>query len=278
VRGAQDDYNLYQGLRASLTEEAKTTLLQFSNIYTVNGHKSGIVFLRIIVRESHIDTAYTSRHIREQFSKLDQYMENVCVNNITAYNKHVYVLEAGLTARGETSTDKNSNVMKGLKACDDPNFHNWAIRKQDDFDEGTPINLPLLMKQAENKYLTAVMDGDWKATTKEQKEASVIALEAKLNGTQEPPPRTNNSKKNRNQRNLEAWMTKEPKNGEPQTMMRGNKQWHWCPHHGQWTIHLPAKCKIGLAKQAALEAQSQPGARPNMVLDAAMQAILEDDE
>jgi len=60
VRGAQDDYNLYQGLRASLTEEAKTNLLQFSNIYTVNNNKSGIVYLRIIVRESHIDTAYSS--------------------------------------------------------------------------------------------------------------------------------------------------------------------------------------------------------------------------
>ena len=44
-----------------------------------------------------------------------------------------------------------------------------------------------------------------------------------------------------------AWKKVPPKNGDPSTKkvhVNGiSKTYYWCPHHLQWTVHLPKECK-----------------------------------
>jgi hypothetical protein len=65
-RYAQDTYMLYKCLMASLTSKAKKKVLIWSNQYKIGENKtsSGVALLKIIIRESHLDTNATTNQIR----------------------------------------------------------------------------------------------------------------------------------------------------------------------------------------------------------------------
>ncbi len=47
-----------------------------------------------------------------------------------------------------------------------------------------------------------------------------------------------------------------PKDGEKHTKEVGKYTYHWCVHHMLWTIHPPAKCRLG--KQHKEEQKTKP--------------------
>jgi len=58
----------------SLTKEAKAKVMIWRQDYTVLDTPSGVALLKIIIRESHVDTCSTVLHIREKLSSLDTYI------------------------------------------------------------------------------------------------------------------------------------------------------------------------------------------------------------
>ena len=56
--------------------------------YTINEIPSGMVFLRVIITKSDVNTYATATHIRTQLSMLDEYMETVSLD-IIKFNLHV---------------------------------------------------------------------------------------------------------------------------------------------------------------------------------------------
>ena len=56
------------------------------------------------------------------------------------------------------------------------------------------------------------------------------------------PKNTNNR---RRQKQDEAWKRTAPKAGEPKTIKRDNKTWHWCIHHLAWCLHTSEECRKG---------------------------------
>ena len=180
-RGAQDTYMLYKCLMASLTNATKKRISLWSDQYRIGNNDlcSGVALLKIIIRESHLDTNATTNQIRTKLSNLDSYILTVD-SDIGKFNQYVKLLVQSLTARNQRTSDLLINLFKGYGAVSDEVFRAWLMRKQDDHEEGEELTPDDLMIAAKNKYDTMVEKGTWNAPTAEEK---IVALEAKFNST-----------------------------------------------------------------------------------------------
>ena len=78
-RAAQDSYMIYHCLLNSLSKEAKVKVQIWENEYIVENDDgthvpSGNLLLKVIIRESHLDTNATTQSIRTKLSNLDSYI------------------------------------------------------------------------------------------------------------------------------------------------------------------------------------------------------------
>ena len=175
VRAARDAEQLYHCLMASLSKEGKKKILIWESQYTIDGLGSGNLLLKIIVRESHLDTNATSASIRTKLTDLDRYLPTIG-HDITKFNAYAKLLIDGLRSRRETSHDLLVNLFKGYMACSDREFVAYIKRKQDSFEESTPIHVDNLMKNVTDKYKTRLQKGKWNAP--DINEAKIMALQA----------------------------------------------------------------------------------------------------
>ena len=180
-REAQDTYMLYKFLMASLTNEAKKKVSIWSSQYRIGENKmcSGVALLKVIIRESHLDTNATTNQIRTKLSSLDQYILTID-SDIGRFNQYVKLLVQSLTARNQTTSDLLINLFKGYSAVSDEAFRTWLARKQDSHEEGEEISPDELMLAAKSKYDLMIEKGTWNAPSAEEK---IVALEAKLEST-----------------------------------------------------------------------------------------------
>ena len=87
-RAAQDMAHLHLCLMNSLTQAGKDKVRLWSDQFILNGRESGILLLKIIIRESHLDTNATTNSIRTQLSNLDEYITTIGCD-IIKFNEHV---------------------------------------------------------------------------------------------------------------------------------------------------------------------------------------------
>jgi hypothetical protein len=92
-REAQDTYMLYKCLMASLSSNAKKTVSLWSDQYRIGDDDacSGVALLKVIIRESHLDTNATTNQIRTKLSSLDTYITTID-SDIGRFNQYVKVL------------------------------------------------------------------------------------------------------------------------------------------------------------------------------------------
>ena len=76
-RKAQDTCWLYNCLFSSLTTKGKEKVLQYQDQYHIDGIESGVLFLKVLIREAYIDSRAKSTSIRYQLSNLSNYIEDV---------------------------------------------------------------------------------------------------------------------------------------------------------------------------------------------------------
>ena len=99
IRPAQDNWMMYQCLMNSISKEGKDKITIWKNQYTVLGNLSGNLLLKIIVRESYLDTNATTANIRKKLSSLDTYI--LMINSdITKFNIYMSLFINSLAARG----------------------------------------------------------------------------------------------------------------------------------------------------------------------------------
>ncbi len=294
TRQAQNSAQLYKCIMDSLTNEGRSKIMLFSDDYTVEGIKSGAALLRVVIRESHIDTNATVRSIREQLSSLDIYMQSVS-SDIEKFNLHVRSLLDKLQARGKATEDLLPNLFKGYKAASDRAFVEYIMRKEEDYDESIDeeaISYNKLMSLALNRYKVLKEKGRWNAPTDEQKK--ILALEAKLDkmskskaSGNKPPEKkekpTNegsktNNKKAQPNREKPQWMSVPPKEGEPKTKEIDGKVYHWCPKHDAWTRHTPQECKGKGYKIQKMNPPKVDEDKPKVKLQAALSQVTVNDD
>jgi hypothetical protein len=160
---AQDTYMLYKCLMASLTSKAKKKILIWSNQYKIRENKisSGVALLKIIIRESHLDTNATTNQIRTKLSSLDAYISTID-SDIGQFNQYVKLLVQSLTARNQSTLDLLINLFKGYGAVSNKVFCAcWLLRKQSNGEEGEEM-------AAKNKYNSMMEKGIWNAPTGEE--------------------------------------------------------------------------------------------------------------
>ena len=156
-RAAQDTAQLYKCLMTSLSRSGKKKVHVWSIQYTIGNLGSGALLLKVIIRESHLDTNATSTNIRTNLTKLDKYLPTIGYD-ITKFNTHVKILVEGLKSRGETTQDLLVNLFKGYLACSDKEFVSYITTKKDKHEEGVGIKPDELMTFAENKYKTLIQN------------------------------------------------------------------------------------------------------------------------
>ena len=99
TRKAQDNDILFNCLMESISESARNKIVIWEEDYTVRGEYSGPLLLKVIIRESHLDTNATTSAVQTQLTNLHEYLPTIG-SDITKFNTHVKLLLGTLDARG----------------------------------------------------------------------------------------------------------------------------------------------------------------------------------
>ena len=260
-RAAQDMAHLYLCLMNSLTQAGKDKVCLWSEQFILNGHESEILLLKIIIRESHLDTNATLNSIRTQLSNLDEYITTIGCD-IIKFNEHVKRLLEQLKACGGEAHDLLTNLFKTYIAIKDARFVDYRNEKLSRYEEGKPMEADQLMTLTANKYKNMMIQNQWEVPSPH--DATIQALQTKVEKLQRElkrAPKPMQQKNQSPQKKKEGQMVKpqRPKwltnNEKPQTrqltrtrMWNGNK-WYWCSKEtggkceGRWVRHTPASCE-----------------------------------
>ncbi len=278
-RAAQDTHMLYHCIMNSLSKAGKEKVHLWESDYMIKEAapsnrklESGPALLKVVLRESHLDTKATVSSIRENLTDLPHYIGTVSFD-IEKFNSHVMMLMEGLRARGEKSDDLLNNLFKAYGAVQDTDFTSYIKRLNDRYLEEVQEFTPEeLMGYASNKYKTLVLQNKWNAPSPEQEQ--IQALQAKLSKLEKARRIGNerkggkhggggkgkkggdkNGKKRSADKELPKWMYQRPKDSElkkPRTYE--GKEWYYCSHEtggkcdGIYRRHKPGECR-GTGKQ-----------------------------
>ncbi len=278
TRFAQDSMQLYKCLHNSLSKVGRDKVTLHREAYCIGGQPVGVLLLKTIIQQSHIDTNATTSAIRHALATLDTYMPVVSYD-ITKFNQYVRTQLEALQARGETTHDLTTNLFRAFLTVKDKDFKEYIKRKESDYEENNERLEPeKLMSLAENRYKIRKLRGIWNAPSPEDEK--IIALEAKLKQLEtQADNKTNTSKGNQKRKStVEDWMLVKPKPGEPEDKQVNGKDWHWCPKHEKWTRHKASECQ---GKGAAKTSDKAPKAKPQerkVKFANALSALVEDSD
>ena len=272
TRAAQDNCMLFTCLMNSLSSSGKAKLNVHDKQYLIGDppNESGLCLLKILIRESHLDSNATSSMIRTKLSNLDEYLVETN-NDILKFNNHVRMLMDSLTARGETTQDLLTNLFKAYAACSDSTFVKYVADIQTKWEDGEEMTPERLMERVSNKYKIMKTKEVWNAPSAEQKK--LVALGAKISelkkkyedkkakldqskkresnkreSNKEKGTDTSNQKKTKLQK--PTWMFQKPKDADLRKPREWNgSKWHYCSPetggkcNGVYRIHKPSECR-----------------------------------
>ena len=258
-RQAQDTRMLYGCIMNSLSASGKAKLNINDEQYIIGkkGRRAGVCLLKVLVRESYLDSNATSTMIRTKLSNLDEYIVET-KNDIAKFNSHVRVLTDMLKSRGETTHDLLANLFKAYAACTDQVFVKYISDVQTRWEEGEELTSIQLMDKALQKYNILLSKEKWEAPSLHDEK--LIALEARFsemkrkwtNGKQANKKGKDGkkSKKLRKERKKPEWVNQRPSDADLKKPREWNNvKWHWCSTetggkcHGVYRVHHPSKCK-----------------------------------
>jgi hypothetical protein len=176
-REAQDTAMMSKCLLASLTEDALARVMLVEDEYHVGGEPSGNLLLRVIIRESSLDSNATATVIRMKLSTLEHYMPTVKIN-IKVFNTYVKLQLKMLTARGETTNDLLVHLFAAYQKASDKNFSKKARRELKMYERGQTITPSQLMATMEQYWEVLVEKGEWDAPSEEEQQ--LMVMKAKL--------------------------------------------------------------------------------------------------
>ena len=286
-RNAQNSTQMYKFLYASISEETKLMVLSDQSDYTITSGdtvtQNGPAFLKVIIRNTTVDTRSTVFHIRENLNHLDTYMAEATYD-IDIFNQYVTSQIEQLAARGEASSDLLINLFSAYMAVPDKKFVEYIEKQKDKYDEGEEVTTKNLMQVALIKYKDRKRADKWQAPSAE--EAQIIALTAQVHHLQSNQKTKSNAEtgsgkqkagKKSKSNDKYAWKTIPPSEGEPKTKKVDKKEYHFCMNHndgkGAWVIHLPKDCNQNGSHH---QQDTKPTSDKALTLSKALQSIIED--
>ena len=209
----------------SLTQARNDKVRLWSDQFILNGRESGILLLKVIIRESHLDTNATTNSIRTQLSNLDEYITTIGCD-IIKFNEHVKCLLEQLNARGGETQDLLTNLFKAYVSVKDVCFVDYINEKLSRYEEGELMEADQLMTLTANKYKNMMIKNQWEAPSPH--DATIIK-------PTHPKWLTNNEKLQKGQ--------------QSHTMVWNGNKWYWCSKEtggkceGRWVRHSPSSCE-----------------------------------
>ena len=176
-RAAQDTAHLHLCLMNSLTQARKDKVRLWSDQFILNGRESGILLLKVIIRESHLDTNATTNSIRTQLSNLDEYITTIGCD-IIKFNEHVKCLLEQLNTHGRETQDLLTNLFKAYVSVKNVCFVDYINEKLSRYEEGELMEADQLMTLTANKYKNMMIKNQWEAPSPH--DATIQALESKV--------------------------------------------------------------------------------------------------
>jgi hypothetical protein len=266
TRRAQDTLQLYMCLMNSLSTEGKSKILIWEKQYQIGDKGSGTLLLKVIIRESHIDSNATVQTITTKLMSLDKYILTIN-SDITKFNQYVKLLVQLLNARGKAIDESTlmTNLFRGYGAASDKRFRAYIARKEETWTEGPTAELDAdaLMNLANEKYKLMKTRDEWDAPSEE--EEKLIALQAQVAALKKKKPSFTKDKKDGNRKQAKGKQTskkpnpkkdkpdflrKPPKESERDKPINWNgKDWWYCHEstggkcNGEWRVHHPSKCR-----------------------------------
>ena len=264
TRAAQDSYMLYKCLISSLSKEARMKIETWEEDYLIRNNEgtivpSGNLLLKVIIRESHIDTNATTQSIRMKLSNLDEYIMKIG-SDITKFNGYVKMLLSSLHARGQRTEDLLSHLFKGYLAASDKVFVRYIEGKKEKYEEGKDLEPEKLMLLADNRFRLLKERDEWDAPS--QEEEKLLSLQAEVEKLKRGNKRKSNTKKEKNDnqntkksRRQETpvkpeWMKERPAEEDLKKPRQWNgSEWWYCHPEtggkcdGQYRRHKPSQCE-----------------------------------
>ena len=279
-RAAQDTAHLHLCLMNSLTQAGKDKVRLWSDQFILNRQESGILLLKIIISESHLDTNATTNSIRTQLSNLDEYITTIGCDFIK-FNKHVKRLLEQLKARGGETHDLLTNLFKAYISVKDAHFVDYVNERLSRYEEGEPMEADQLMTLTANKYNNMMIQNQWEAPSPH--DATIQALQTKVEKLQRelketPKPMQQKNPQSQKKKEGQSVKPQHPKwlfnNEKPQTgqlsqarIWNGNT-WYWCSKEtggkceGHCVRHTPTSCEgkafKGFKKRGMLKETPKP--------------------
>ena len=262
IRNAQASAQLFHCLAASITEDVAQRMIPFTENYTVGGTLDGPCYLKTLMDVCLMETAATTRLIRESLMNLEPKMSEYS-NNIEDFNNYVLLQLKLLSARGETTNDLMNSLLKAYKSVPDKEFVRYIKDREAATDDGREdLGAQDVMDIALNKYKLLTQHGEWMEP--DPAEAKLVALTAQLEllkknnvrlqgKLKKPFPKREKGKekgkdpikkKKKNNDDKWAWKDVKPKDGAPTTKVVNGKTYHWCVHHKKWTLHKSEECRL----------------------------------
>ena len=310
-REAQDNYMLYKCLISSLSKEARMKIEGWENEYVIRNNQgstspSGNLLLKVIIRESHLDTNATTQSIRMKLSNLDDYMSKIN-SDITKFNGYVKILIRSLEARGQKSEALLTHLFKGYLSASDKVFVRYINDKKDRYEEGKALSSDQLMQLADNKFRLLKEREEWDAPSPE--EEKIMAMEAaveKLKKRKKVDPKIKKDKKGKEKSTSTStgkrqfinvpkpsWMHERPKEEDLFKPKDWNgKRWWYCHPDtggkcdGEYRRHEPKDCqgkafkgkrRKTSSREDKKDGPSNPGKRELKVAEA-LSTIVDDQE
>ena len=243
----------------SPTQAGKDKVRLWSDQFILNGRESGILLLKVIIRESHLDTNATTNSIRTQLSNLDEYITTIGCD-IIKFNEHVKRLLEQLNARGGETQDLLTNLFKAYVSVKDVHFVDYINEKLSQYEEGEPMEADQLMTLTANKYKNMMIKNQWEAPSPH--DATIQALKSKVKKLQRElkrAPKVSQQKSPQKKKESQSikpqrpkWLTnneKPQKGQQSRTRVWNGNKWYWCSKEtggkceGLWVHHSPSSCE-----------------------------------
>ena len=275
-RDAQDNDMFYYFLADSLTNDFRTTVLLYTDVYSVTNVPVASSLLKQIIILTRVDNPASTMHIREMLIESKRKLL-VLKGNITEFNQWVRKQMGRLHAREQEAVDLLYYLWKAYKAAPDDEFVVYIKDLKSQCDDGrATFTAEDLMVRAENKYEARLLDEEnaWGKPTEEQEK--IVAMTAEINSlkkerrgtapkkdkdkpaSKNPAAKKTPAKKTKEQKKKAsdkwAWKGKPPKDNDIKennayVKTFEGKKYFWCTNHtdgaGMWTLHHPSECEAG---------------------------------
>ena len=181
TRDAQDNDMFYYFLADSLTNDFRTTVLLYADVYSVTNVPVASSLLKQIIILTRVDNPASTMHIREMLIESKRKLL-ILKGNITEFNQWVRKQMGRLHAREQEAVDLLYYLWKAYKAAPDDEFVVYIKDLKSQCDDGrATFTAEDLMVHAENKYEARLLDEEnaWGKPMEEQEK--IVAMTAEIN-------------------------------------------------------------------------------------------------